>query len=103
MNTVDQAIKLVRNWRRHKAVLHPRTAQFLFHWMRGSTVLPYPPLKLHLEPNEQDLRLYNPKTGRWLLTPEEDRAEKQRMEIENARLRGQLEALKMLRGNGSKR
>ena len=50
MNTVDQAIKLVRNWRRHKAVLHPRTAQFLFHWMRGSTVLPYLPLKLHLEP-----------------------------------------------------
>ena len=50
MNTVDQAIKLVRNWRRHKAVIHPRTAEFLFHWMRGSTVLPYMPLKLHLEP-----------------------------------------------------
>ena len=50
MNTVDQAIKLVRNWRRHKAVIHPRTAQFLFHWMRGSTTLPYLPLKLHLEP-----------------------------------------------------
>lgn len=50
MNTVDQAIKLVRNWRRHQAVIHPRTAQFLWHWMRGSTVLPYAPLKLHLEP-----------------------------------------------------
>lgn len=50
MNTVDQAIKLVRNWRRHQAVLHPRTLQFLYHWMRGSTVLPYAPLKLHLEP-----------------------------------------------------
>jgi radical SAM protein with 4Fe4S-binding SPASM domain len=50
VNTVDQAIKLVRNWRRHKAVLHPRTAQFLYHWMRGSTELPYMPLKLHLEP-----------------------------------------------------
>ncbi|HEX2036585.1 MAG TPA: radical SAM/SPASM domain-containing protein [Chloroflexota bacterium] len=50
MNTVDQAVKLVRNWRRHRAVLHPRTLQFLYHWMRGSTVLPYPPLKLHLEP-----------------------------------------------------
>jgi radical SAM protein with 4Fe4S-binding SPASM domain len=50
VNTVDQAIKLARNWRRHQAVLHPRTARFLYHWMRGSTVLPYPPLKLHLEP-----------------------------------------------------
>jgi radical SAM protein with 4Fe4S-binding SPASM domain len=50
VNTVDQAIKLVRNWRRHQAVIHPRTAQFLFHWMRGSTTLPYMPLKLHLEP-----------------------------------------------------
>ena len=50
MNTVDQAIKLVRNWRRHKAVIHPRTLQFLYHWIRGSTELPYPPLKLHLEP-----------------------------------------------------
>ena len=50
MNTVDQAIKLVRHWRRHRAVLHPRTLRFLYHWMRGSTVLPYPPLKLHLEP-----------------------------------------------------
>ncbi len=50
MNTVDQAIKLARNWRRHRAVLHPRTLRFLYHWMRGSTVLPYPPLKLHLEP-----------------------------------------------------
>ncbi len=50
MNTVDQAIKLARNWRRHRAVLHPRTLHFLYHWMRGSTVLPYPPLKLHLEP-----------------------------------------------------
>ncbi len=50
MNTVDQAIKLVRNWRRHQAVIHPRTARFLYHWMRGSTTLPYPPLKLHLEP-----------------------------------------------------
>jgi radical SAM protein with 4Fe4S-binding SPASM domain len=50
VNTVDQAIKLVRNWRRHRAVIHPRTAQFLYHWMRGSTTLPYPPLKLHLEP-----------------------------------------------------
>lgn len=50
MNTVDQAIKLARNWRRHRAVLHPRTARFMYHWMRGTTVLPYPPLKLHLEP-----------------------------------------------------
>lgn len=50
MNTVDQAIKLVRNWRRHRAVIHPRTVQFMYHWMRGSTELPYPPLKLHLEP-----------------------------------------------------
>ncbi len=50
MNTVDQAIKLVQNWRRHRAVIHPRTVRFLYHWMRGSTVLPYPPLKLHLEP-----------------------------------------------------
>jgi MoaA/NifB/PqqE/SkfB family radical SAM enzyme len=50
VNTVDQAIKLARNWRRHRAVLHPRTLRFLYHWMRGSTVLPYAPLKLHLEP-----------------------------------------------------
>jgi radical SAM protein with 4Fe4S-binding SPASM domain len=50
VNTVDQAIKLARNWRRHRAVIHPRTARFLYHWMRGSTRLPYPPLKLHLEP-----------------------------------------------------
>ena len=49
MNTVDQAIKLVKNWRRHKAVIHPRTVQFMYHWMRGTTTLPYPPLKLHLE------------------------------------------------------
>jgi radical SAM protein with 4Fe4S-binding SPASM domain len=50
VNTVDQALKLARNWRRHRAVLHPRTLRFLYHWMRGSTVLPYAPLKLHLEP-----------------------------------------------------
>jgi radical SAM protein with 4Fe4S-binding SPASM domain len=50
VNTVDQAVKLVKNWRRHQAVLHPRTLQFMYHWMRGDTVLPYMPLKLHLEP-----------------------------------------------------
>jgi len=50
VNTVDQAIKLAKNWRRHQAVIHPRTSQFLHHWMKGSTTLPYPPLKLHLEP-----------------------------------------------------
>ena len=50
MNDVAAAFKLIRNWRRYEAVLHPRTIRFLWHWLRGSTQLPYPPLKLHLEP-----------------------------------------------------
>ena len=50
MNDVAAAFKLIRNWRRYEAVLHPRTIRFLWHWLRGSTHLPYPPLKLHLEP-----------------------------------------------------
>ena len=50
MNDVGAALNLACHWRRHRAVLHPRLGQFLWHWLRGSTHLPYPPLKLHLEP-----------------------------------------------------
>ena len=50
MNSVTQAKDLVLNFRRHKAVAHPRLARFAYHWMRGSSKLPYGPLKMHVEP-----------------------------------------------------
>ena len=50
MNTVGQARDLLLKFRRHKAVLHPRLAQFAYHWMKGSEELPYGPLKMHVEP-----------------------------------------------------
>ncbi len=50
MNSIGGAQNLLLKFRRHRAVLHPRTVSFLFHWLRRSPTVPYPPLKLHLEP-----------------------------------------------------
>ncbi len=50
MNSIGGAQNLLLKFRRHRAVLHPRTLAFLFHWLRRSPVVPYAPLKLHLEP-----------------------------------------------------
>ena len=50
MNSIGGAQNLLLKFRRHRAVLHPRTLSFLFHWLRRSPTVPYPPLKLHLEP-----------------------------------------------------
>jgi hypothetical protein len=89
--------------------------------------LPSKVLGLHLEHNGNDLRLYNPATGRWLPPPPEtveqlqqfeaaleheraalrreeaarrqEQAARQRAEAELARLRAELEALKRSRPN----
>jgi len=50
MNSIDGAQNLLLKFRRHRAVLHPRSFAFLFHWLRRSPTVPYAPLKLHLEP-----------------------------------------------------
>lgn len=50
MNSIGGAQNLLMKFKRHRAVLHPRTLAFMFHWLRRSPVLPYAPLKLHLEP-----------------------------------------------------
>lgn len=50
MNSIGGAQNLLVKFRRHRAVLHPRTFSFLFHWLRRSPTVPYLPLKLHLEP-----------------------------------------------------
>jgi len=50
MNKIKSATDLVTKFRRHRAILHPKTAQFAYHWMNGSTELPYGPIKLHVEP-----------------------------------------------------
>lgn len=50
MNSIGGAQNLLLKFKRHRAVMHPRTLGFLFHWLRRSPALPYPPLKLHLEP-----------------------------------------------------
>ncbi len=50
MNSIGGAQKLLTQFRRHRAVLHPRTFAFLYHWLRRSPRVPYLPLKLHLEP-----------------------------------------------------
>ncbi len=50
MNSIGGGQNLLLKFRRHRAVLHPRTISFLFHWLRRSPKVPYPPLKLHLEP-----------------------------------------------------
>lgn len=50
MNSVTQAKDLVLKFRRHKAVAHPGLARFAYHWMRGTSELPYGPLKMHVEP-----------------------------------------------------
>ena len=60
--------------------------------------LPSEVLGLHLEGNGPVLRLYDPKTRRWLLTPAERiveaEAARQQAEAENRRLRRELEALR---------
>jgi hypothetical protein len=67
--------------------------------------LPSAVLGLHLERVGTDLRLYDPATGRWLLTPRERAAEAERQaaeaeqrataaEAENDRLRRELEKLR---------
>ncbi len=50
MNKIKSATQLVTKIRRHRAILHPTTAQFALHWMKGSIDLPYAPIKLHVEP-----------------------------------------------------
>ena len=60
--------------------------------------LPSERLGLHLEANGPVLRLYDPKTGRWLLTPAERIAEaeaaKQQAEADVRRLRREVETLR---------
>jgi Uma2 family endonuclease len=55
-------------------------------------------LGLHLEQVDKRLRLFNPATGKWLLTAveqlEQERARLDEAERENARLRAELEALR---------
>ena len=50
MNSIGGAQNLLMKFRRHRAVLHPRTLRFMYHWLRRSPKVPYMPLKLHLEP-----------------------------------------------------
>ncbi|MBM4437225.1 MAG: radical SAM protein [Actinobacteria bacterium] len=50
MNQVIQAKDLLLKFRRHRAIMRPRLAQFAYHWMRGTTAPPYGPLKMHVEP-----------------------------------------------------
>lgn len=50
MNQLSSAAELLTRFRRHRAVLHPRTLEFAYHWMKGSIEAPYGPLKLHVEP-----------------------------------------------------
>jgi Uma2 family endonuclease len=60
--------------------------------------LPSKELSLHLEQNQQELRLWNPATQLWLPTPEETRRaaeqNRQALEAENERLQREVEALK---------
>jgi len=53
--------------------------------------LPSEVLGLHLEAHGNELRLYDPATGRWLPTPEEARKQ---LKAENERLRRELKALR---------
>ena len=50
MNSISQAKDLLVKYRRHRAILRPSLGRFAYHWMRGSTDLPYGPIKLHIEP-----------------------------------------------------
>jgi hypothetical protein len=67
--------------------------------------LPGVVLGLHLERHGTKLRLYDPVTGRWLLTLNEPAAEAEarleRSEAENERLRQELETLKRRLAGGS--
>jgi Uma2 family endonuclease len=56
--------------------------------------LPSKVLGLHLERDDWQLRLYDPRTGRRLLTPAEEHEARQHAEAEVERLRGQLDALR---------
>jgi Uma2 family endonuclease len=53
--------------------------------------LPSQTLRLHLERDGENLRLYNPKSGQWLRTPAEDR---QQTRAENVGLRKEVEELR---------
>jgi Uma2 family endonuclease len=55
-------------------------------------------LGLELGIKEGRLRLYDPQTGQWLLTPAEQAAARRQAEAELARLRAKLEALRQRRG-----
>ncbi len=48
-------------------------------------------LRLHLERDDENLRLYDPKTGQWLPTPTEERQKKR---AENEELRKEVEELR---------
>jgi len=53
--------------------------------------LPSQTLRLHLERDDENLRLYDPKTGQWLPTPTEERQKKR---AENEELRKEVEELR---------
>ena len=50
VNSISQAKDLLVKYRRHRAILRPSLGRFAYHWMRGTTELPYGPIKLHIEP-----------------------------------------------------
>jgi hypothetical protein len=56
--------------------------------------LPSQVLGLHLERDGKDLRLFNPTTGKRLLTPSEMRTAAERLAQENERPRREIEALR---------
>jgi Uma2 family endonuclease len=56
--------------------------------------LPSEVLGLPLEQSGLQLRLYDPATGKWLLTPAEEREARQQAEAEVERLRRELESLR---------
>ncbi len=53
MNKISSARDLVTGFRRHRSIIHPRTGMFGYHWMKGTIELPYPPLKMHVEPTSK--------------------------------------------------
>ena len=53
MNQLASAARLLTRFRRHRAVIHPRTAQLAYHWAKGTLDLPYAPLKMHVEPTNR--------------------------------------------------
>jgi len=72
--------------------------------LRAGEFLPIEPISgrlpsegtgLHLEADGWQLRLYDPATGKWLRTPQEEREARQQAEAEIERLRRELEQLRI--------